>query len=146
MNFIFLLVFFFSLNYFFWRKYNQEFAQLVLLGSTIECKLWEKSATLVTSINSVKMLYPFNKKVVLHMKRVCTFSISDLSLSFGIAFFIDVHTGYHFSFIAFIIYVHVSCHCWSSYWISDLAIMRLGIHCWVVKHYCEPTRHAVFLL
>ncbi|EXB26144.1 Putative vacuolar protein sorting-associated protein 13C [Morus notabilis] len=50
-------------------KYNREIAQLILCGSTIECKLGEESASLVTTINSVEMLYPCNRKVVLHMKK-----------------------------------------------------------------------------
>ena len=55
------------------RKYSQEIAQLVLNGSIIECKVWEDSATIVTSINSGEMFCPCNKKLILHMARVCIF-------------------------------------------------------------------------
>ncbi|KAL5574177.1 hypothetical protein UlMin_023774 [Ulmus minor] len=50
-------------------KYSQEIAQLVLNGSIIECRVWEDSATIVTSINSGEMFCPCNKKLILHMAR-----------------------------------------------------------------------------
>ncbi|BFG24048.1 hypothetical protein CerSpe_103220 [Prunus speciosa] len=50
-------------------KYGQEIAELMLNGVIVECKFWEESATIVTTVNSGQMVYPCSKKVVLHMRR-----------------------------------------------------------------------------
>ncbi|ONI15169.1 hypothetical protein PRUPE_3G028500 [Prunus persica] len=50
-------------------KYGQEIAELMLNGVIVECKFWEESATIVTTVNSGQMVYPCSKKVILHMRR-----------------------------------------------------------------------------
>ncbi|KAM3684567.1 hypothetical protein ACJW31_11G053600 [Castanea mollissima] len=49
-------------------KYGQEIAELVLLGVTIECKLFEESATINALVESGEMVCPCSKKVILLIK------------------------------------------------------------------------------
>ncbi|XP_062008854.1 uncharacterized protein LOC133725578 isoform X1 [Rosa rugosa] len=50
-------------------KYGQEIAELMLNGVTTECKFREESAAIVAIVNSGQMVYPCNKKVILHLRR-----------------------------------------------------------------------------
>ncbi|XP_044509521.1 uncharacterized protein LOC123228248 isoform X4 [Mangifera indica] len=47
------------------RGSGQKIAKLVLEGAVIDCNIWEELASLITVIKSTKMVFPFNKKVIL---------------------------------------------------------------------------------
>jgi hypothetical protein len=76
--FKYILIFFF-----FFRKYGQEIAELILLGVTIECKVYEESATINALVESGEMVYPCSKKVILLMKMVCISLMPSLKVAFA---------------------------------------------------------------
>nr|XP_011467498.1 PREDICTED: uncharacterized protein LOC101298156 [Fragaria vesca subsp. vesca] len=49
-------------------KYGQEIAELMLNGVTVECKFREESAAIVAIVKSGEMVYPCNKKIILHLQ------------------------------------------------------------------------------
>lgn len=55
------------------RKSGRVIAELILEGIFVECKIWEESAVITASVDSVQMLNPLNKQVTLLMRRVCIF-------------------------------------------------------------------------
>jgi hypothetical protein len=64
-------------------KYGQEIAELILLGVTIECKVYEESATINALVESGEMVYPCSKKVILLMKMVCISLMPSLKVAFA---------------------------------------------------------------
>lgn len=50
------------------RKLGYAIACLVLEGISVGCETWEEAAVIIAEINSVKMLNPFSKQVVLRTR------------------------------------------------------------------------------
>lgn len=47
----------------------------MLNGISIEAKFWEKSAAIAASVNSAKILNPFNSQIIHSSKKVCMISL-----------------------------------------------------------------------
>ncbi|KAJ4962382.1 hypothetical protein NE237_022321 [Protea cynaroides] len=52
------------------KKDGREKVQLTFDGAIIECKLWNDSATVLASLNSMMLVNPCSNNVILHSKRV----------------------------------------------------------------------------
>nr|XP_017251628.1 PREDICTED: putative vacuolar protein sorting-associated protein 13A isoform X2 [Daucus carota subsp. sativus] len=53
-------------------KHNRAIADLLFEGVFIECKMWEKSALVTSTINSAQIVNPSNKQVILVIRRAIT--------------------------------------------------------------------------
>ncbi|XP_057796881.1 intermembrane lipid transfer protein VPS13 isoform X2 [Salvia miltiorrhiza] len=51
-------------------KLGHSIADLMLTGISIEAKVWEQSAVITASVNSAKMLNPFNSQIILSSKKM----------------------------------------------------------------------------
>lgn len=52
------------------KKFDRAIAEMVFEGNFVECMIWEESAVVTASINTVEMMNPLNEQVILHVNRV----------------------------------------------------------------------------